>query len=73
MRKPLPSISDEQELINLQDAYYKNTISRLDQQRLFAYHRDQIPGMGNGEIFLMLLAAHPDYEKPDENGEVKTF
>ena len=73
MRKLLSPITDEQELSRLQDVYYKITISRLDQQRLFAYYRDQIPGLGDGEIFLMLITAHPDFEKPNENGEVKTF
>ena len=73
MQKLLRPVTDEQELISLQNAYYKNTISRQDQQRLFACHREQFPGMGDGEISLMLIAAHPDYEKPDENGEVKTI
>ena len=73
MKKPLSPKIDDQELARLHDAFFKNKISRREEQRLFAYHREQIPGMGDDEISLMLITSYPDYEKPDENGEVKTI
>ncbi len=73
MPASLNPLSDEQELTQLQDGFYKNKISRKDRERLFGYYRQQLPGIEDGEIALMLLSSHPDYGKPDENGEIRTI
>lgn len=71
MRKPLSPITNEQELVILQDSFFKNRISRKDMERLFEYYRQQLPSVKDTEISLMLLTSHPDYGKADEHGEIR--
>lgn len=73
MPESLSPLSDEQELTQLQDDFFKNKISRKDRERLFGYYRQQLTGMADAEIALMLLTSHPDYGKPDEHGEIPTI
>lgn len=73
MPESLNPISDEQELTQLQDSFFKNKISRKNRERLFRYYRELLPGIEDDEISLMLLSSHPDYGKPDEHGEVRTI
>lgn len=73
MPESLNPIRNEKELTQLQDGFFKNKISRQNRERLFEYYRQQLPGMEDAEITLMLLSSHPDYGKPDENGEIRTI
>ena len=73
MPESLNPISNEKELTQLQDAFYKNKISRQKRERLFGYYRELLPGIKDAEISLMLLTSHPDYGKADEHGEIRTI
>lgn len=65
-------MSDE-EFKKLTDLLFSGTISSKEEERLFAFIRDQwsIPGLTDNQISNILITGHDRYGKPGEDGEVR--